>query len=44
VALAERALAGDVKPGYQTPARAYGPDFILEFPGVERGDFVQKAD
>jgi short subunit dehydrogenase-like uncharacterized protein len=36
--LAERALAGDAKPGYQTPARAYGKDFVLGFPGVSRQD------
>jgi short subunit dehydrogenase-like uncharacterized protein len=36
--LAERALAGDARPGYQTPARAYGKDFVLGFPGVSRQD------
>jgi short subunit dehydrogenase-like uncharacterized protein len=36
--LARRALAGDVQPGYQTPARAYGKDLILEIPGVRRQD------
>jgi short subunit dehydrogenase-like uncharacterized protein len=36
VALAERALAGDVRPGFQTPAGAYGADFVLQFPGVKR--------
>lgn len=36
--LAERALAGDAPPGYQTPARAYGKDFVLGFPGVSRQD------
>jgi short subunit dehydrogenase-like uncharacterized protein len=41
VALAERALAGDVHPGFQTPARAYGADFILGFPGVERQDVAE---
>ncbi len=34
----ERVLAGAVQPGYQTPARAYGPDFALEIPGVTRQD------
>jgi len=34
----ERILAGDVKPGYQTPATAYGADFVLELPGVARSD------
>lgn len=31
-------LAGDFKPGFQTPSLAYGPDFILGFEGVERED------
>jgi len=35
---AERALAGDVRPGYQTPARAYGKDYVIGFPGVRRED------
>ncbi len=39
VALAERALAGDARPGYATPAGAYGPDFVLDLPGVRREDF-----
>ncbi len=26
------------RPGFQTPARAYGPDFILGFPHVNRSD------
>lgn len=34
----ERVLAGDAPPGYQTPARAYGPDFALEMAGVTRED------
>ena len=33
-----RVLAGDAPPGYQTPSLAYGPDFVLEVPGVERVD------
>ena len=36
--LAGRALAGDVYPGFQTPARAYGADYVLKFPGVTRED------
>lgn len=39
-ALAERALAGDAPPGYQTPARAYGKDFVLGFDGVTRTDIA----
>jgi len=33
-----RVLNGDAPPGYQTPSLAYGPDFVLEVPGVERMD------
>ena len=33
-----RVLAGGVPPGFQTPSRAYGPDFVLEIPGVTRED------
>ena len=38
LAAVERVLAGDFKPGYQTPSLAYGADFILEFEGVSRKD------
>ncbi len=34
----KRVLAGDFKPGFQTPSTAYGADFILEFEGVMRRD------
>jgi len=40
VHLAAKALGGDVRPGFQTPSRAYGADVILEIPGVERTDVV----
>jgi short subunit dehydrogenase-like uncharacterized protein len=33
-----RVLAGEAPAGFQTPSRAYGPDWILEFDGVERED------
>jgi short subunit dehydrogenase-like uncharacterized protein len=33
-----RVLDGDAPPGYQTPGLAYGPDLVLELPGVERKD------
>jgi short subunit dehydrogenase-like uncharacterized protein len=36
LAAAARVLAGAVAPGFQTPARAFGPDFVLETPGVVR--------
>ena len=29
---------GRARPGYQTPATAYGPDFVLSLPGVRRED------
>lgn len=38
VEIAKRILAGDFKPGFQTPSLAYGPDFILSFPGSHRTD------
>jgi short subunit dehydrogenase-like uncharacterized protein len=38
VALAQRALDGQARPGFQTPAGAYGRDFVLEFPGTVRED------
>ncbi|MGQ9767565.1 MAG: saccharopine dehydrogenase family protein [Anaerolineae bacterium] len=38
LAAVERVLAGDIHPGYQTPASAYGPDFALTLPGVTRTD------
>jgi short subunit dehydrogenase-like uncharacterized protein len=38
LAILERVLAGDVEPGFQTPARVYGPDFVLPFAGVSRED------
>ncbi|HEV3050174.1 MAG TPA: saccharopine dehydrogenase NADP-binding domain-containing protein [Longimicrobium sp.] len=31
-----RVLAGDAPAGFQTPSRAYGPDWITEFEGVVR--------
>ncbi|MDZ7730809.1 MAG: hypothetical protein U5K37_07715 [Natrialbaceae archaeon] len=33
---AARVANGAVEPGFQTPATAFGPDFPLEIPGVER--------
>ena len=38
VELLRRAAAGEAVPGFQTPAMAYGADFVLAFPGVERRD------
>ena len=33
-----RVLAGDAPAGFQTPAQAYGADFVLDVPGVTRED------
>jgi short subunit dehydrogenase-like uncharacterized protein len=38
VLLAGKALGGQVRPGFQTPSRAFGADVILEVPGVTRTD------
>ena len=38
VEIAERVLRGEVKPGWQTPATAFGPDLVLALPGVTRED------
>jgi short subunit dehydrogenase-like uncharacterized protein len=37
-AVAMRVLGGDREPGFQTPARLFGPDFVLGLPGVVRED------
>ena len=36
--LAARALRGELHAGFQTPARACGPDYVLQFPGITRED------
>ena len=36
VSAAERTLAGDPDPGFQTPATAFGPDFVLDLERTER--------
>ncbi|HEV8599929.1 MAG TPA: saccharopine dehydrogenase NADP-binding domain-containing protein [Gemmatimonadales bacterium] len=38
VAALERVLAGEAKPGFQTPSLAFGPDFVLGIEGVQRED------
>jgi short subunit dehydrogenase-like uncharacterized protein len=35
-----RVLAGEAKPGFQTPATAFGADFVLSLPGVKREDLA----
>jgi short subunit dehydrogenase-like uncharacterized protein len=34
--IVQKILDGNFKPGYQTPAMAYGADLILEIEGVTR--------
>lgn len=36
--IAEKILAGSFTPGYQTPAKAYGADLVMEINGVARQD------
>jgi short subunit dehydrogenase-like uncharacterized protein len=38
LAILERVLKGETTPGFQTPGKMYGADFILEIPGFERRD------
>jgi short subunit dehydrogenase-like uncharacterized protein len=38
LAVVERVLAGQAPPGYQTPAKVYGADFVLGVAGVTRED------
>jgi short subunit dehydrogenase-like uncharacterized protein len=35
---AKRILGGNAEPGFQTPSRSFGPDFILSFEGCSRID------
>ena len=36
--ITEKILAGNLRPGFQTPAKAYGPDLILEIENTARED------
>lgn len=38
LAAVEKVLSGAAPPGFQTPAKAYGPDFVLGVDGVKRED------
>jgi short subunit dehydrogenase-like uncharacterized protein len=40
LAIVERALAGELTAGFQTPARVYGADFVLGLDGVTREDLA----
>lgn len=38
-----RVAAADLEPGFQTPARLFGPQFILGFEGVQRTDVDNRS-
>lgn len=38
VLIAQKALNGELRPGFLTPSLAFGPDFVLQLPGVTRED------
>ena len=38
VEIMKRILANNLKPGFQTPSKVYGADFIMQFEGVQRED------
>jgi short subunit dehydrogenase-like uncharacterized protein len=40
VLIAQKILSGNVKAGFQTPSKAYGPDLIMEIRGSSRTDLV----
>lgn len=44
VAIVRRMLAGEVDPGFRTPARMYGADFVLSLDGVRREDLPARSD
>jgi len=37
--ITKKVLGGDFKPGFQTPATAYGADLVMEVEGTKRADF-----
>lgn len=37
---AQNAASGEVEPGFQTPSRVFGKDFVLTFDGVRREDVL----
>jgi short subunit dehydrogenase-like uncharacterized protein len=39
--IVKKIMDGNFAPGYQTPAKAYGADLVLEIEGVSRQDVVQ---
>jgi short subunit dehydrogenase-like uncharacterized protein len=40
IEIMKRILSSHYEPGFQTPGKMYGEDFILQFPGVEREDLI----
>jgi short subunit dehydrogenase-like uncharacterized protein len=44
VAIAERVIAGEFEPGFQTPGRVYGADFVLSIEGTTRIELDLRAD
>ena len=44
VAIAKRVLAGEFEPGFRTPGRVYGADFVLGIDGATRIDLDPRAD
>jgi short subunit dehydrogenase-like uncharacterized protein len=42
--IAEKILNGNFTPGYQTPAKVYGADLVLEIDGVTRTDIDKPAE
>src|SRR5271168_4398475 len=43
VAIAERVIAGEFEPGFQTPGRVYGADLVLSIEGTTRTDLDPTA-
>jgi short subunit dehydrogenase-like uncharacterized protein len=43
VAIAERVIGGEFEPGFQTPGRVYGADFVLSIEGTTRTDLDLRA-
>lgn len=41
IEIARRVLVGDFEPGFQTPGRLYGADFVLGWPSVERVEWEE---
>jgi short subunit dehydrogenase-like uncharacterized protein len=41
-AIAQRMVRGDLVPGFQTPAKVFGADLVLEFAGTHRQELLRK--